>query len=110
MEVCRKVSAIVGALLALGISIPFTVVYANQYHELYENPVQYKCIATQSFGNITNSVNTTERFEMVLRFGYIYYLIATICLIFSFISAIHPIAGIINSLIQSCCIAIPGTV
>jgi len=37
MEVCRKVSAIVGALLALGISIPFTVVYANQYHELYKN-------------------------------------------------------------------------
>jgi hypothetical protein len=29
LETCRKITAIIGALFALGISIPFTVVYAN---------------------------------------------------------------------------------
>lgn len=45
---------------------------------------------------------------MVMRFGYIYYLIATICVIFSFLSAIHPVVGGLNALFQSCCVSIPG--
>ena len=109
LETCRKVTAIVGALLAMGIAIPFTVVYANQYHELRSNQAEYSCIAVQTIGNSTNTIDVTERFLMVMRFGYIYYLIATICLIFSFLSALHPVVGAINALFQSCCVAIPGT-
>lgn len=59
LETCRKITAIVGALLALGISIPFTVVYANQYHELRANQVEYSCIAIQTIGNVTNTIDTT---------------------------------------------------
>ena len=98
LETCRKVTAIVGAILAMGISIPFTVVYANQYHNLRANQVEYTCNAMQTIGTVTNTIDVTERFLMVLRFGYIYYLIATICLIFSFLSALHPVVGGINAL------------
>ena len=108
LETCRKVTAIIGGLLALGIGIPFTVVYANQYHNLREHQVEYKCNAIQTIGNVTNTIDVTERFLMVLRFGFIYYLIATICVIFSFLSAIHPVVGALNALFQSCCVAPPG--
>jgi len=46
---------------------------------------------------------------MVLRFGFIYYLLCTIFLIFSFLSAIHPVIGALNALFQTCCVAPVGT-
>ena len=39
METCRKVAAIIGALFALGIAIPFTVVYSNQYQQLRSSQI-----------------------------------------------------------------------
>jgi hypothetical protein len=96
LETCRRVTAILGALFAMGIAIPFTVVYAHQYHDLRDFPVQ--CTATQAIGNATSSIDVTERFLTVLKFGFVYWLIATIFLIFSFLSAIHPVMGAINAL------------
>ena len=107
LETCRKISAIIGALLALGIAIPFTVVYAHQYHDL--RATQTQCTASQTFNNITNSVDVTEKFLLVMRFGFIFYLLCTIFILFSFLAAIHPVVGGINALFQSCCVSPVGS-
>jgi len=39
LEKCRKCSAIIGGLFALGIAIPFTVVYAHQYQHLRDSQI-----------------------------------------------------------------------
>lgn len=107
LETCRRVAAITGALLALGIAIPFTVVYANQYHSMQNNGDV--CIATQTTNNSTSSIDVANRFKSVMYFGYVYFCLCSIFLIFAFISAIHPVAGAINALFQSCCVAPVGT-
>lgn len=44
-----------------------------------------------------------------MKFGYIYYLICSAVIVFSFLAAVHPFMALFNTLCQ-CCIAIPGTV
>ena len=107
MENVRKVLAIFGALVAMGIAIPFTVLYANQYHQLRNFPVQ--CTASQAFGNSTSQIDVTERYTMVLKYGFIYYLLCSIFLIFSLLSVLHPVIGSLTALFQVCCVSPVGT-
>lgn len=44
-----------------------------------------------------------------MKFGYIYFLICSAVIIFSFLAAIHPFMAIFNTICQ-CCVSIPGTV
>lgn len=95
---CRKLCAVIGALCAMGIAIPFTVLYANEYHNLSVHKVEYSCVATRMEGNQTNTADATAHFLWVLNFGYIYYLVTTCCLIFTCAAVFHPIIGCLNGL------------